>query len=125
MQVTASRETKEQGRVVPRLMSTWNSVTFPRAFFEKTNAFPSGGPSRRDVESTAVVVGHWAQGRPVGQFVRRNDLAFMELKNGGNETVGRTHAHIAMQKDGRYTPINSRHTDTPPPRSFEMASRFR
>jgi hypothetical protein len=36
------------------------------------------------------------------------------LKNGVNETVGRTHAHIAMQKDGRFALINSRHTDKTP-----------
>jgi hypothetical protein len=49
-----------------------------------------------------------------GQFVRHNDVAFADLKNGVNETVGRTHAHIAMQKDGRFALINSRHTDKTP-----------
>lgn len=49
-----------------------------------------------------------------GQFVRGNDLAFSEVENGINETVGRTHAHIVRQEDGRYALVNSRrHEKTP------------
>ncbi len=43
-----------------------------------------------------------------GQFVRSNDLAFSELENGINETVGRTHAHIVRREDGRFALVNSR-----------------
>lgn len=46
-----------------------------------------------------------------GQFVRFNDLAFSELENGINETVGRTHAHITRQADGRFTLANTRRND--------------
>lgn len=49
-----------------------------------------------------------------GQFVRSNDLAFNELENGINETVGRTHAHIVRREDGRFTLINSRRHDKTP-----------
>jgi hypothetical protein len=49
-----------------------------------------------------------------GQFVRANDLAFTELENGINETVGRTHAHIVRQKNGRFALANSRRTDKTP-----------
>jgi len=49
-----------------------------------------------------------------GQFVRSNDLAFSELENGINETVGRTHAHIVRQKNGRFALANSRRTDKTP-----------
>lgn len=49
-----------------------------------------------------------------GQFIRRNDLAFLEVRNGINETVGRIHAHIGMQRDGCYALINSRRNDKNP-----------
>jgi hypothetical protein len=49
-----------------------------------------------------------------GQFVRSNDLAFSELENGINETVGRTHAHIVRQEDGRFALANSRRHDKTP-----------
>jgi hypothetical protein len=49
-----------------------------------------------------------------GQFVRSNDLAFSELENGVNETVGRTHAHIVRQRNGRFALANSRRTDKTP-----------
>ena len=49
-----------------------------------------------------------------GQFVRVNDLAFTELENGINETVGRTHAHITRREDGRFTLSNSRRNDKTP-----------
>jgi hypothetical protein len=49
-----------------------------------------------------------------GQFVRSNDLAFTELENGINETVGRTHAHIVRQEDGRFALANSRRHDKTP-----------
>ncbi len=49
-----------------------------------------------------------------GEFVRSNDLAFSEVQNGINETVGRTHAHIIRQEDGRFAIANSRrHEKTP------------
>lgn len=49
-----------------------------------------------------------------GQFVRSNDLAFSEIMNGINETVGRTHAHIVRQKNGRFALANSRRSDKTP-----------
>ena len=49
-----------------------------------------------------------------GQFVRSNDLAFSELENGVNETVGRTHAHIMRQENGRFALVNSRRSDKTP-----------
>lgn len=49
-----------------------------------------------------------------GQFVRSNDLAFSELENGINETVGRTHAHIVRREDGRFALVNSRRHDKTP-----------
>ena len=49
-----------------------------------------------------------------GQFVRSNDLAFIEIENGINETVGRTHAHITRQEDGRFVLVNSRRHDKTP-----------
>ena len=49
-----------------------------------------------------------------GQFVRSNDLAFSELENGINETVGRTHAHIVRGEDGRFALVNSRRHDKTP-----------
>ena len=49
-----------------------------------------------------------------GQFVRSNDLAFSEVVNGINETVGRTHAHIVRQKNGRFALANSRRSDRTP-----------
>jgi len=49
-----------------------------------------------------------------GQFVRSNDLAFSELENGINETVGRTHAHIVRHEDGRFSLVNSRRSDKTP-----------
>ena len=49
-----------------------------------------------------------------GQLIRCNDVAFEEIDNGVNETVSRTHAHIARQKDGRFALINSRHNDRNP-----------
>ena len=49
-----------------------------------------------------------------GQFVRSNDLAFSELENGINETVGRTHANIVRQEDGRFALANSRRHDKTP-----------
>ncbi len=49
-----------------------------------------------------------------GQFVRSNDLAFSDLQNGTNETVGRTHAHIIRHEDGRYALANSRRHDKTP-----------
>ena len=49
-----------------------------------------------------------------GQFVRSNEMAFSELENGINETVGRTHAHIVRQDDGRFALANSRRHDKTP-----------
>jgi len=49
-----------------------------------------------------------------GQFVRSNDLAFSEVENGLNETVGRTHAHIVRRQDGRFALANSRRHDKAP-----------
>jgi hypothetical protein len=49
-----------------------------------------------------------------GQFVRCNDLAFSELENGINETVGRTHAHITRQENGRFCLANTRRNDKTP-----------
>jgi hypothetical protein len=49
-----------------------------------------------------------------GQFIRRNDLAFEDAENGVNETVGRTHAHIVRQTDGRFALINTRRNDKSP-----------
>jgi hypothetical protein len=49
-----------------------------------------------------------------GQFVRSNDVAFSELENGINETVGRTHAHIVRREDGRFALVNSRRHDKTP-----------
>lgn len=49
-----------------------------------------------------------------GEFVRSNDLAFSELQNGINETVGRTHAHILRLEDGRFALANSRRHDKTP-----------
>jgi hypothetical protein len=49
-----------------------------------------------------------------GQLIRCNDVAFDEADNGVNETVGRTHAHIARQKDGRFALVNSRRNDRNP-----------
>ena len=49
-----------------------------------------------------------------GQFVRSNDLAFSEVENGINETVGRTHAHIVRREDGRFALVNSRRHDKTP-----------
>jgi hypothetical protein len=46
-----------------------------------------------------------------GQFVRCNDLAFSEVENGINETVGRTHAHITRQANGRFCLVNTRRND--------------
>ncbi len=49
-----------------------------------------------------------------GQFVRSNDMAFSEVENGINETVGRTHAHIIRREDGRFALANSRRHDKTP-----------
>jgi hypothetical protein len=49
-----------------------------------------------------------------GQFVRFNDLAFTDVENGINETVGRTHAHITRREDGRFALANSRRNDKAP-----------
>ncbi|HEY4088377.1 MAG TPA: hypothetical protein VGM43_20740 [Bryobacteraceae bacterium] len=49
-----------------------------------------------------------------GQFVRSNDVAFSEVENGINETVGRTHAHIVRRDDGRFALVNSRRHDKTP-----------
>jgi hypothetical protein len=46
-----------------------------------------------------------------GQFVRCNDLAFGDVVNGINETVGRIHAHITRREDGRFALSNSRRND--------------
>jgi hypothetical protein len=49
-----------------------------------------------------------------GQLIRSNDVAFAEIDNGVNETVSRTHAHIARQSDGRFALVNSRRNDRNP-----------
>jgi hypothetical protein len=51
---------------------------------------------------------------PEGQFVRQNDIAFDEIDNGVNETVGRVHAHIQRRNDGRFVLINSRRDERNP-----------
>jgi hypothetical protein len=51
---------------------------------------------------------------PEGQFVRQNDIAFDEVDNGVNETVGRVHAHIERRNDGRFVLVNSRRSERNP-----------